>query len=131
VTNDDGIDSPGLHALAAAAREAGLEVIVAAPSEQATGAGAAISAVRREGRTVVARRELPGLDGVEAWAVDAQPGHIVVAALNGWFDPAPDLVLPGINQAAGHPTLTALRSVAEADGDLVQRWLAAAPDADR
>ncbi len=100
VTNDDGIDSPGLHALAAAAREAGLEVIVAAPSEQSSGASAAISAVRREGRTVVARRELPGLDGVEAWAVDAQPGHIVVAALNGWFDPAPDLVLSGINHGA-------------------------------
>jgi 5'-nucleotidase len=26
--------------------------------------------------------------------------------------------------AAGHPTLTSLRSVAEADGDLVQKWLA-------
>jgi 5'-nucleotidase len=25
--------------------------------------------------------------------------------------------------AAGHPTLTALRSVTEAEGDLVQRWL--------
>ncbi len=41
VTNDDGIDSPGLHALAAAAREAGLDVVVAAPSEQSSGAGAA------------------------------------------------------------------------------------------
>lgn len=100
VTNDDGIDSPGLHALAAAARGAGLEVVVAAPSEQSSGASAALTAVRREGRTVVARRELPGLDGVEAWAVDAQPGHIVVAALNGWLDPAPDLVLSGINHGA-------------------------------
>ena len=100
VTNDDGIDSPGLHALAVAAREAGLEVIVAAPAEQSSGASAAISAVRREGRTVVDRRELPGLPDVEAWAVDAQPGHIVVAALNGWFDPRPDLVLSGINHGA-------------------------------
>ncbi len=100
VTNDDGIDSPGLHALAAAARDAGLDVIVAAPAEESSGAGASLTAVRREGRTVVTRRELPGLPGVPAWAVDAQPGHIVVAALNGWFDPAPDVVLSGINLGA-------------------------------
>jgi 5'-nucleotidase len=100
VTNDDGIDSPGLHALAAAAVEAGLEVVVAAPAEQASGTSASLAAVQREGRTVVARRELPGLPDVPAWAVDAQPGHIVVAALNGWFDPAPDLVLSGINDGA-------------------------------
>ncbi len=99
VTNDDGIDSPGLHALASAALEAGLDVIVAAPAEQASGASAALSAVRRDGRTVVEQRQIPGLD-VEAWAVHAQPGHIVAAALNGWFDPRPDVVLSGINHGA-------------------------------
>lgn len=100
VTNDDGIDAPGIHALAAAVRAHGLDVIVAAPAEQSSGASAALSAVRRDGRTVVERRELPGLDGVEAWAVHAQPGHIVAAALNGWFDPRPDVVLSGINHGA-------------------------------
>lgn len=97
ITNDDGIDAPGLHALAAAAVRAGLEVIVAAPAEQASGASAALSAVRRDGRTMVEPRDLPGLDDVQAWAVSAQPGHIVNAALTGWFDPRPDLVLSGIN----------------------------------
>ncbi|TFV56608.1 5'/3'-nucleotidase SurE [Mycobacterium sp. PS03-16] len=99
VTNDDGIDSAGLHALVVAAQGAGLDVIVAAPAEQASGASAALSAVRRDGHTVVERRELPGLD-VQAWAVRAHPGHIVAAALNGWFDPRPDLVLSGINHGA-------------------------------
>lgn len=99
VTNDDGIDSAGLHALTFAALDAGLDVIVAAPAEQASGASAALSAVRRDGRTVVEPRQLPGLD-VQAWAVHAQPGHIVAAALNGWFDPRPDLVLSGINHGA-------------------------------
>lgn len=99
VTNDDGIDSPGLHALVTAALKAGLEVVVAAPAEQASGASAALSAVRRDGRTLVEQRDLPGLD-VEAWAVQAQPGHIVAAALNGWFDPRPELVLSGINHGA-------------------------------
>ncbi|MCV7435206.1 5'/3'-nucleotidase SurE [Mycolicibacterium bacteremicum] len=100
VTNDDGIDSPGLHALAGAAVAAGLEVIVAAPAEQASGASAALTAVREDGRTVIERRDLPGLDGVQAWAVHAQPGHIVAAALGGWFDPPPDIVLSGINHGA-------------------------------
>ena len=99
VTNDDGIDSPGLHALAGAAMEAGLDVVVAAPAEQASGASAALTAVRRDGRTIVEPRQLPDLD-VPAWAVKAQPAHIVAAALNGWFDPRPDLVLSGINHGA-------------------------------
>jgi 5'-nucleotidase len=100
ITNDDGIDSPGLHALARAAVGAGLGVVVAAPAEQASGASAALTAVREDGRTAAERRELPGLPGVEAYAVAAQPGYIVVAALNGWFDPAPDIVLSGINHGA-------------------------------
>jgi 5'-nucleotidase len=100
VTNDDGIDSAGLHALVGAALEAGLDVIVAAPAEQASGASAALTAVRRDGRTIVEPRQLPGLDVQEAWAVQAQPGHIVAAALNGWFDPRPDVVLSGINHGA-------------------------------
>ncbi|MGE2728238.1 5'/3'-nucleotidase SurE [Mycolicibacterium vaccae] len=99
VTNDDGIDSAGLHALALAALEAGLDVIVAAPADQASGASAALSAVRRDGRTIVESRQFFDLD-VPAWAVHAQPGHIVAAALNGWFDPRPDLVLSGINHGA-------------------------------
>jgi 5'-nucleotidase len=99
VTNDDGIDSAGLHALVGAALKAGLDVIVAAPAEQASGASAALTAVRRDGRTVVEPRQLPDLD-VQAWAVRAQPGHIVAAALNGWFDPRPDVVLSGINHGA-------------------------------
>ncbi|PWQ83519.1 5'/3'-nucleotidase SurE, partial [Enterococcus faecium] len=75
-----------------AAVKAGLDVIVAAPVEQASGASAALSAVRHDGRTVVEPRPLPALD-VQAGAVHAQPGHIVAAALNGWFDPRPDVVL--------------------------------------
>jgi 5'-nucleotidase len=100
VTNDDGIDSPGLAALVRLAVGAGLDVVAAAPAEQASGASAAITAVREEGRTAVERRELPDLPGVPAWAFRAQPGHIVVAALTGWLDPAPELVLSGVNHGA-------------------------------
>ena len=100
VTNDDGIDSVGLTVLTRAALAAGLDVVVAAPAEQSSGASAAITAVRREGRTVMQPHELPDLPDVPAWAVRAQPAHIVVAALNGWLDPAPELVLSGVNHGA-------------------------------
>ncbi len=100
VTNDDGIDSRGLAALAAAAVRAGCEVVVAAPAWQSSGAGAGVTATTREGWTVIERRQLPDLPGVEAYAVEAQPGYIVRAALRGWLDPVPDLVLSGINHGA-------------------------------
>ena len=100
VTNDDGIDSPGLHALAAAAMSGGSRSDRRRPAEQSSGAGAALTATRREGRSVVTRRELPGSTASRRGRCEAQPGHIVVAALNGWFDPAPDIVLSGINRGA-------------------------------
>lgn len=100
VTNDDGIAAPGLHALAAAAVAAGLAVLVAAPAEEASGSGSSIIAVRRDGLVPLQPRELPGLDAVPAYAVAAQPAFISSAALNGWFDPPPSLVLSGINYGA-------------------------------
>ncbi len=44
VTNDDGIDAPGLHALANAMcdLEGGHEIVVAAPDTEYSGAGAAL-----------------------------------------------------------------------------------------
>lgn len=100
VTNDDGIDSPGLTVLAAAAVRAGLDVVVAAPARESSGAGAGIIATTREGRPLIDRRPLPELPGIEAYAVQAQPGYIVRAAVRGWLDPAPQVVLSGINHGA-------------------------------
>ena len=100
VTNDDGIDSPGLAVLAAAAVRAGLDVVVAAPARQSSGASAGIIATTREGRPLIERRQLADLADVEAYAVDAQPGYIVRAAVRGWLDPVPQLVVSGINHGA-------------------------------
>jgi 5'-nucleotidase len=107
ITNDDGIDSPGLWALAAAARDAGLEVVVAAPHRDSSGVGTSVLSVQDDGRTEVHARELPGLPGVEAWAVEGHPAYIVHVAGRGWLDPAPDVVLSGINVGAnvGHAVL--------------------------
>lgn len=100
MTNDDGIDSPGLVVLAAAAVRAGLDVVVAAPARQSSGASAGIIATTREGRPLIERRKLPDLPAVEAYAVEAQPGYIVRAAVRGWLDPVPQLVVSGINHGA-------------------------------
>jgi 5'-nucleotidase len=100
ITNDDGIDSPGLWALAAGARAAGLDVVVAAPHVDASGVGASLQAVREDGRIRLHPREHPELEGVPAYAVEGHPAFIVLAASRGWLDPAPDLVLSGINLGA-------------------------------
>ena len=100
ITNDDGIDSPGLWALAAAARAAGLDVVVAAPHLDSSGVGTSVMSVRDGSRTALHPRELPGMADVEAWAVEGHPAYIVHVAGRGWLDPAPDLVLSGINVGA-------------------------------
>ena len=100
ITNDDGIDSPGLWALAAGARDAGFEVIIAAPHVDASGVGGSILAVREGGRVRLHPRELPDLPDVAAYAVEGHPAFIVHSAGRGWLDPEPDVVLSGINLGA-------------------------------
>lgn len=98
VTNDDGIDSEGLRQLALAAVACGLDVTVAAPQHESSGTSAALTSVQMDGRIVVTPRDLAGLDGVPANAVEAAPGFIVRIAVRGGFGPPPDIVLSGINR---------------------------------
>lgn len=108
VTNDDGIGSAGLSALAGVAADAGLEVVVAAPAGDASGAGASLrAALEEDGRLLVDERGW-ALDGVAiALAVDAAPAFIVRAAMTGAFGPLPDVVLSGVNHGpnTGHAVL--------------------------
>jgi 5'-nucleotidase len=96
VTNDDGIDSVGLHVLARAMRPHG-EVVIAAPDREYSGAGAALGAlhlIQPEVRTV----RVDGVD--EAWAVTGPPGLCVMFSRLGAFGPGFDLVVSGINPGA-------------------------------
>lgn len=97
VTNDDGIGSEGLRLLARAAVQAGWDVVVAAPDRQASGSGAAMTAVHAGGQVIVERRKLPGLEAVPAYAVQAAPGFIAFTAVRGAFGRRPDYLLSGIN----------------------------------
>jgi 5'-nucleotidase len=100
VTNDDGVHAPGIHRLARAVRDAGYDVTVAAPREEASGMSAALTAVTDEGRVMFTRTSPAGLDGVPVFAVVASPAYIALLAALDVFGPAPDLVLSGINRGA-------------------------------
>jgi 5'-nucleotidase len=97
VTNDDGVASPGLHALVRELVEASYEVLVVAPSTDMSGAGASIGKLHVDQHIDAKPVDLPGLDGIPAFAVDGPPGLCVLAARLGGFGASPDLVVSGIN----------------------------------
>ncbi len=94
VTNDDGIGSPGLEALAAMVAGAGLTPVVAAPARNHSGAAAALGPLPDPDRVEVDRVHLAGLD---AHAVHAPTALVVMLAMLGGFGEPPDLVLAGVN----------------------------------
>jgi 5'-nucleotidase len=96
VTNDDGIDSVGLHVLARALRSLG-EVVVVAPDAEYSGASAAFGALHLI-QPEVQRRHIDGLD--EVWAVSGPPALCVMFARLGVFGTGYDLVVAGINPGA-------------------------------
>jgi 5'-nucleotidase len=108
VTNDDGIDSAGLAVLAAAAVDAGCDVIGAAPARESSGTSASLIGAELDGRLIIDERAAPGLpDHVPSYAVRAAPGLIAFVAAHGGFGPKPDLLLSGVNKGAntGHAVL--------------------------
>lgn len=105
VTNDDGIESPGLHTLAGHARERGFDVIIAAPARESSGSSASITAIEDDGRIRIERRQIAGLDGLKAFAVHGAPGFISMIASHGAFGPIPEIVLSGVNRGANVGTV--------------------------
>jgi 5'-nucleotidase len=95
VANDDGIDSPGLEAIAAVlAADPAYRVTVIAPARQQSVSGHAL-VTRSEVKVV----EQPKVAGCAAWSVDATPATVARVALTALLveDP-PRLVVSGINR---------------------------------
>jgi 5'-nucleotidase len=88
VTNDDGVYSPGIAALAQVASRFG-EVRVVAPDVEMSSASHSITASRP---VAVKRTPLPG---IEAYRVNGTPGDCVLLGTTLWDEV--DLVLSGIN----------------------------------
>ncbi len=96
VTNDDGIDSVGLHELARALRPHG-EIVIVAPDEEYSGAGAAVGTLH----LMTPEVHEAHVDGIDtAWAVSGPPALCVMFARLGLFGGPFDLVVAGINPGA-------------------------------
>ncbi|MEO6126226.1 MAG: 5'/3'-nucleotidase SurE [Ilumatobacteraceae bacterium] len=96
LTNDDGIDSIGLHVLARAMRAHG-DVVIVAPDQEFSGAGAALGALHLI-RPDVKKVSVEGID--EAWTVSGPPALCVMFARLGAFGEPFDLIVSGINPGA-------------------------------
>lgn len=98
ITNDDGIDSPGLVPLAHAAHDAGYEVLVAAPNREYSAAAASLQGEPEEGGFRFHDARPDGLiEQIRAIAVHASPAMIAYGAAMGAFGGRPGMLLSGIN----------------------------------
>ncbi|SNT09774.1 5'/3'-nucleotidase SurE [Rhodococcoides kyotonense] len=97
VTNDDGVFSDGIALLTRIAVDAGLDVVVAAPHEERSGAGASLTGMGADSRLVVTSRSIDGLTDVPVYAVEASPALIAFVSTRGAFGEPPDILLSGIN----------------------------------
>lgn len=93
VTNDDGIDSPGLRKLAAGLAES-YDLVVAAPASDMSGSGTGIGGFDPVSGVAL---EAVEMDGITAYTIAGPPGLAVMAAALGAFGRLPDLVISGIN----------------------------------
>jgi 5'-nucleotidase len=92
LTNDDGVESPGILLLAGALREGGHRVAVVAPDRNRSGVSHGISFL---GSPLVLRSR-----GHDTWACSGMPVDCVIAAMLGGISFKPDLILSGINRGA-------------------------------
>ncbi len=96
VTNDDGIDSPGLWPLAEAMSRVG-ETLVVAPDREQSGAGTSVSL--HSGMSVV-EVSPPTIQGVRAYAIGGTPTDCMILGLRRLAQGHIDLVVSGINLGA-------------------------------
>lgn len=91
VSNDDGVDAPGIKVLAQGFRDVGHEVITVAPDRDRSGASNSLT-LDRPLRTRVVDET--------TWCVFGTPTDCVHLALGGLLELEPDIVVSGINTHA-------------------------------
>ncbi|MEA9747759.1 5'/3'-nucleotidase SurE [Xanthomonas campestris pv. raphani] len=91
VSNDDGVDAPGIQILAEALRRAGHEVMVVAPDRDRSGASNSLTL-----DVPIRTRRIDA----QTCAVAGTPTDCVHLALTGMLDYDPDIVVSGINNSA-------------------------------
>lgn len=103
VVNDDGINSPGLIALAEAVKDLG-KVTIVAPRGQRSGFGVSLT-IRRPLRV-----EGVKVAGFEAFIIDGTPADCVILGLNYLLKEKPQVVLSGYNIGANLSLMAPLSS---------------------
>ncbi len=93
ITNDDGINAPGLWALAAEMRQVA-EVLVVAPDREQTGVGTSITLHR----SLRVKPVQPAVAGVEAYSLEGSPADSVIVGTSMIWQDRVDLVVSGINE---------------------------------
>ncbi|WP_086736924.1 5'/3'-nucleotidase SurE [Erythrobacter colymbi] len=91
LTNDDGINAPGLKVLEEIARQFSDDIWVCAPSEEQSGAGHSLTLTR----PVRLHKH-----GPRRFAVSGTPTDSVMMALREVMPEAPDIILSGVNRGA-------------------------------
>lgn len=98
VSNDDGVDAPGIAILAKGLSEAGHEVTVVAPDRDRSGASNSLTLdapIR-----VIEQPADRHVSGCKTFKVYGTPTDCVHLATTGLMDKLPDMVVSGINNAA-------------------------------
>jgi 5'-nucleotidase len=94
LTNDDGIQSPGLHAAVEAVRDLG-ELFIVAPSRQQTGAARSYPPIHDTGLHPI-NLSIHGQD-ISAYHLDASPAQSVILGLLELANRKPALCISGVN----------------------------------
>ena len=93
VSNDDGIDAPGLRTLAKVLGEKH-EVYVFAPNGERSSLSHSVTYWRLDNKAY--KREVEG--ALAAWAIDGTPADCVYYGITTFMEKKPDLVITGINR---------------------------------
>jgi 5'-nucleotidase len=105
ITNDDGIDAPGIQTLTRAVARWITEgenrsAVVVAPNRNFSGMSSAVGDVFAHPDVPFERRVIDGAESIEAFALDAAPALCAIMGAIGYFGTQPTFVLSGINAGA-------------------------------
>ena len=108
LTNDDGVDAPGLATMARAVAEwvtrapddESREAIVVAPDRNSSGMSAAVGDVFDRPSVSYRRHVIEGAQSLPTFGLDAPPALCAILGALGTFEMTPDLIISGINPGA-------------------------------
>jgi 5'-nucleotidase len=94
ITNDDGINAPGLYHLWRALGDS-FELIICAPSHEQSATGLSITI-----RTPLRVEKVNWPDTAQAWSVTGTPADCIKLAIHKILGACPDLIVSGINRGS-------------------------------